>query len=401
MEKETKNKKTTSKKGATTKKKTTAKTTSNKANSGKKTMAEKKKVETAETKKTKPTVVKKNKLDCLKKYFKSDEQAIIVGGIILAVAILAYSIGFAVATKPIPTLSDGTEILAEIDGETITADDLYSQMKSRVGFGLFIEKIDNYIVNSKIEMDDDVLNYADNQMEQLKMQLEQQGEDFDTLITAWGFEDEDALYDYFTNERKRTILVNNYIRDNLTENEMKAYYENEIDGEMTVKHILIQPDYDTAETNEDFERADDEAMSKAEDLIERLNDGEDFDELAMEYSDDEGTADAGGLFGNFTKNQVVPEFWDASVALEDGEFSQNPVRSQYGYHIILRVEQSEKPDYEDVLDLIKDELLEEKRQTVENLEEKMMLEIRDEFNIVINDREIAREYEEYKRQIRQ
>ena len=398
MEKETKKKKNTTKKSSTAKKSTAKKGAPKKKNTNSKGA----KPEVKETNK----VVKAKKEDNIvlafvNKHFKDDKQAMIFGGIVIAVAILFYSVGFAIATKPIPTLEDGTQILAEIDGTVITADDLYSTMKDRAGFALLIEEIDSIIVSSKVEESEEVIAYADTQMEQLKMQLEQQGEDFESLLRSWGFENEDALYDYFKQEKMRTELVNNYIKDSLTENELKSYYNNEVDGSMTVRHILIQPDYDGAETNEEFEAADEAARARAAEIIEMLDDGADFEELAMEYSDDEGTAANGGLFSEFNKNEVVPEFWDGSIALEDGEYSQDPVRSQFGYHVIYRIEQSEKPEFEDVIDMIKDELLEEKRQTVENLEEKTMLEIREEFNIVINDRDILRDYEDYKRQIRQ
>ena len=404
MEKETKNKKKPASKKATTKKKAPAK----KVETAKKTTPKKvdKKIPVppkVEAKKEEPkvTVSKKinEKLNCLKKFFKDEKQAVIFGGLLVAVAILFYSVGFAVATKPIPQLSDGTEILAQIDEKTFTADELYQSIKGRFGFGVLLEKIDDYIVNEKIETNEDVIAYADSQMEQLKSQLEQQGEELENLLRAWGFENEEGIYQYFINERKRTMLVNDYIRENITDREIEEYYKNDITGEMTVKHILISPDYDGAETNEDFDAADEKALEKAKKLIERLNDGEDFATLAEEYSDDEGTKEFGGLFGGFTKNQVVPEFWDGSVALEDGEYTKEPVRTMYGYHIILRESMGEKPAMEDIIDEIKDELLEEKRQSVENLEEKIMIEIRATFNITINDRDILREYEEFKKRI--
>ena len=398
MEKETKKKRNTTKNSSAAKKSTTKRGATKKKESNSKGA----KPEVKETNKITKTKKESNiVLEFVNKYFKDDKQALIFGGIIIAVAILAASIGFAIAQKPIPTLEDGTQILAEIDGTVITADDLYSTMKERAGFAMLLEEIDSIIVRSKVEESEEVIAYADSQVEQLKMQLDQQGQDFDTLLRSWGFESEAELYDYFKQERMRTDLVNSYIKDNLTESEMKAYYNNDVDGEMTVRHILIQPDYDGAETNEAFEAADAQAIEKANEIIEMLNDGADFEELAIEYSDDEGTAANGGLFSGFNKNEVVPEFWEASINLEDGEYSQEPVRSQFGYHVILRIEQGEKPEYEDVIDMIKDELLEEKRQAVENLEEKTMLEIREEFNIVINDRDILRQYEDFKKQINQ
>ena len=414
MEKDKKNKSNTTKKSTAKKSAPTKKSTAKKSAPVKKSTAKKsttKKVNTSvqkkeTTKKPEVTIIKKEKkfdssqmLKSIEKIVKEEKQALMLGGIIIAVAILFYNVGFAIAEKPIPQLSDGTEILAEIDGKTFTADSLYEKMKGRVGFGVLLEEIDDYIVRNKVEETEEITEYAHNQLEQLKMQLTQQGEDFDSLILTWGFEDEDDLLDYFKYEKMRTEFINNYIKSTFTERQLKDYYNNEIDGAMNVRHILIQPDFDSAESEEEFTKAEEVALNKANDLIQRLNDGEDFVELAKLYSNDLGTADEGGLFEGFTKNQVVPEFWEGSISLEDGEFSQTPVQSQFGYHIIYRINQEEKADFDDIIDMIKNELLEEKRFSTENLEETIMIEIRDEYDIVINDPELLRSYNDYKKQM--
>jgi peptidyl-prolyl cis-trans isomerase SurA len=91
-----------------------------------------------------------------------------------------------------------------------------------------------------------------------------------------------------------------------------------------VRHILVKP---TEVLNE--EQARDLAVS----LKERINAGEAFGDLAKEYSDDIGSAQEGGELGWTNPGQMVPEFESAMAAAELNEITE-PVRSQFGWHIL-------------------------------------------------------------------
>lgn len=77
-----------------------------------------------------------------------------------------------------------------------------------------------------------------------------------------------------------------------------------------------------------------EVAEDAAAVLERARQGEDFAELAAEYSDDPGSAAQGGELGWFERGMMVPEFEDAAFALGPGEIS-DLVETGYGYHIIL------------------------------------------------------------------
>ena len=73
---------------------------------------------------------------------------------------------------------------------------------------------------------------------------------------------------------------------------------------------------------------------KAQDLLDRVLAGEDFEKLASENSEDGGSVNNGGLYKGVAKGSFVPEFENAALSLKDGEIYPQLVESSYGYHII-------------------------------------------------------------------
>lgn len=76
-------------------------------------------------------------------------------------------------------------------------------------------------------------------------------------------------------------------------------------------------------------------QAEAEDIIKQLNAGANFAQLAKEKSIDTGSKANGGELGYFTRGQMVQEFENAAFSQKVGTYSQTPVKTQYGYHIIL------------------------------------------------------------------
>ena len=99
---------------------------------------------------------------------------------------------------------------------------------------------------------------------------------------------------------------------------------------MTIRQVVIQPSATDA--------AMDSAQARAEALLERITAGEDFAQLAIEFSGDPGTAALGGDLGWFRRGRMVREFEDAAFTLLDGQVS-SVVATEFGFHII-KVERS-------------------------------------------------------------
>ncbi|MBS7020797.1 MAG: peptidylprolyl isomerase, partial [Firmicutes bacterium] len=178
----------------------------------------------------------------------------------------------------------------------------------------------------------------------------------------------------------------------LTEDEINNYYNDNIFGDMTVRHILIKPDVASDASDEDKKKAEEKALKEAKELIKKLDNGEKFEDLAKKESDDEGTKEDGGLLKDFSKDSVVSEFWDASYKLKDNEYTKEPVKSEYGYHIILRVSQKKKPALKEVKDTIEDTLVSEKISNDSNIEKETWKKIRKKYNLEIEDSEIKSGY---------
>lgn len=118
----------------------------------------------------------------------------------------------------------------------------------------------------------------------------------------------------------------------LSETEIEIYYrENQYRFEnperYQVRHILFA-------TMEKSEEESEEARKKAEEVLEQLRGGGDFEALAAEHSEDPANADTGGDLGWITPGSMVPEFEQAAFALQAGELSPEPVKTDYGYHLI-------------------------------------------------------------------
>lgn len=297
----------------------------------------------------------------------------------------------------IPKLENGEEVVAEIDGKSFTANELYDDLKTSYGTTFLVNMIDNYIANKEIETDDSAKEYAKNELENLKKQYELYQMDFEAAMKQAGYETEDQLLDEIILQYKKDKVVENYAKDQISNEEVENYYNENIFGEITAKHILIKPETTTDMSDDDKKAKEEEALNKAKDLINELNNGADFDTLAKENSADTGSASEGGLIKDFTKvgdNSVVTEFWDAAYNLKDGEYTSEPVKSSFGYHIILKVSQNERPSLEDTKDDILDTLVTNKLKSDDNLSAKYWSEIRKKYNLNIIDSNIKKVYDD-------
>jgi parvulin-like peptidyl-prolyl isomerase len=150
----------------------------------------------------------------------------------------------------------------------------------------------------------------------------------------------------------RNLLETDLLRDKLYEvvaNEVATTEE-----QVRARHILVRiiepeptptpdptgiptPTPDPSATPTPAPRDAAQALARIIEVQQKLGAGEDFAKLALEYSDDTGSATEGGDLGWFGRGMMVTEFEEAAFSLQPGQLS-NPVKTQFGYHLI-RVEE--------------------------------------------------------------
>ena len=210
----------------------------------------------------------------------------------------------------------------------ISKEDLYNKMKDRAGKqilrGMVLEKV--LVKNHKVD-DKEV----DKKVDEYKKQL---GDQFDAALKQQGF-----TKDSFKESVRAELAMDKAIESSITDKELKENYKPEIKA----SHILVK----------------DEATAKK--VKEELGQGKSFEELAKQYSEDKGSAEKGGDLGYFGPGKMVKEFTDAAYKLKKDEVSE-PVKSQFGYHIIKVTDIKEQKPFEEEKANIKKDLVEKKKQ---------------------------------------
>ncbi len=292
----------------------------------------------------------------------------------------------------IPKLENGEEVVASLDGKNFTANDLYNELKKQGGSSVLLNMIDTFITNQEITDSKEAKEYAASLIKQYKLSYEQNGADFEAALISNGYANEDEFKEVIATDYKKSEIAKKYIKADITDDELKDYYDNHISDELSVKHILIAPEVSDDATDEEKTNAENAALEKAKNLIEQLNNGADFDTLAKENSSDDATKDNGGVINNVVKEGYVTEFWNAAYALENGKYTTEPVKTQYGYHIIYKVSHTEKKSLDEMKDTLYNKIVSEKISNDSSLEQKTWVKIREKYNLAINDSTIDSTY---------
>lgn len=280
-------------------------------------------------------------------------------------------------------LKDGSEMAFKVNGKKVSSEKVYKLLKEKYAKNLMADEIDKIIFDTIYKDDEEIKSQVEEQLEYYKTQY---GDSWETTLKSAGYEDESVFEDELRLSFQRNKAVKDYIKENVTENEINSYYKDEYAGSISAKHILISTSNG---------RSEEEAEKEAKEIIKRLDKGEDFSEIAKEKSDDPGSKDNGGDLGYFGKGETVKEFEDAAYALNVDEYTKEPVKTSYGYHIILKTGQKDKAELKDVKDTIIDKIVEKKINEDKLIAVTALEKIRKDYGLKINDSILKREYKEY------
>ena len=153
-------------------------------------------------------------------------------------------------------------------------------------------------------------------------------------------------------------------------------------------------------TDEEKQEAEKKANDKIKEIYEKLDNNESFADVAKEYSEDNATKNDGGKIGTFSKGEMVDkfnqEFEEAAMNLKVDTWTKKVVKSNYGFHIIYKNEEKEKPKLEEVKGTIIDELVDKLIEGDTKAEYKAMIKLREDYGLTFNDDEISSQYENAK-----
>lgn len=284
----------------------------------------------------------------------------------------------------IATLKDGTQPVVKVNGETITADFLYEEMKKNYSISYLIEYIDKAILDKKYEETDEMKDEIEKTAQSYFDMYEQYyGMDEATFLSQNGFESKEQFLDVLKLDYRRKLYYDDYLKSQITDEQIQEYYDENVYGDINTQHILVS-------VNDDM--SDEDAKKLAEEIIGKLNEGKSFDEVREEYKDSVTYENL--KYVAFNAN-LESSFLEALEKLDENSYTKEPVKTSYGYHVIYRTDQKEKPSLEDVKDSVIEELCDELDASDENLYNKTLVKMREEAGLDFSDSVMKEKYEEY------
>ena len=310
----------------------------------------------------------------------------------IAGILITTLIAFLIWPDRIATLKDGTQPVVKVNKKTYTANDLYEDMKSYYSVSLLLDKIDNDLLTKMYpendKMTSEVKSNAEYYFNTYKQYYNYTQEQF---LEKNGFSSYDAFLDYLRLDYRRNKYLEDYIKKNLTENEIKKYYDENVFGDINTQHILVEVKSDS-DKDDSKKLSDEDAKKLAEEIITKLNDGTSWEQIQKDYKD------------KVTYEDLSYQSWDASLEesfmtalkkMDNNSYSEEPVKTSYGYHVIHRLDQKKKPTLKKSKDKIISNLISDKKSADSNLLYKSLISLRKEKNLNFSDTDMKAKYESY------
>ncbi|MHC4075748.1 MAG: peptidylprolyl isomerase [Planctomycetota bacterium] len=223
---------------------------------------------------------------------------------------------------------------------------ILQQLKERIRKQAIDTKITEYLLDEAVKkqnivVTDEELNaYFEELLAQQKMSMD----DFKALVAAYGQSlEEIRQWNRKSLSYKKIMKKKWHGKVDVNEADAQKFYIENLKKfttplQVRASHILISPD--TSDPNFDPNQAKAIAKSKINDLLLKVKDGNDFAELAKQYSSCP-SKEQGGDLNFFGKGQMVPEFENVAFQLQPGQVS-DVVETQFGYHIIKVTDRKEE-----------------------------------------------------------
>ena len=303
------------------------------------------------------------------------------------------TIGLLTGCGKIPTLSNGEEVIVEFDDGTMySVDEIWGDFKDQYALSVLLDKIDEKILEEKYYKDnkEDVETYLKSYETYFRSNYPDENE-MNSVLVENGYSSLDVLLkqqkiSYLTN-----LAVTDYAKTQVSDKDIKNYYKNETVGDIHCVHILVKPDgtdnSSDAKAKEKAEsilkaiKADIKSGTKALKAFEKYKDNEEVTYQDLDY---------------FNKGEMEEPFEEAAFALKKNEYSKTPVKTTYGYHLILKVDEKEKDKLENLKDSIVEKLAEEMiSENSTSTQAKAMAELRKKYGVDFKDSTLEEQYNRY------
>ena len=247
-------------------------------------------------------------------------------------------------------VKNGSKVAVSIKGNKYTATEYYEKIKED-NISKLIDTIDTDLLKKKIKTTSEETEDVNKQLEQVKQYYGEDEDNYKNILKQYfGVKTEKELKQKLSLEFKRNKAVEQYVQDNLKESEIKKYYNENVFGKVKASHILISVDSKKDATDEEKEEADKKAKETAEKVIKEL---------------------------------------------KVKEYTKEPVKTEFGYHIILKTDEEAKPKLKKVRSDIKEKLAKQKLDDDKSLYYESLKGIREKNKIKFNDDVLKTAYDNY------
>ncbi|WP_198440019.1 peptidylprolyl isomerase [Aerococcus urinae] len=261
------------------------------------------------------------------------------------------------------------------DDIKITQGQLNDQMKKVAGDQTLRQLILSEISKQEVGKDryKEIEQETDQQIAATKAQVGD-NDKFQNVLKSSGVPSEEAYKESLI----QYTLTQEALKKNIpvSDEELKKAYE-DYEPAAEISHILVEDE------------------NEAKDIIKQLDQGGDFSALAKEHSKDPGSKEKGGSLGQVEKGQMVKEFEDAAFKLNEGEYTKEPVKSQYGYHVIKLDKKGQKGSFEDEKDKLAEQVKNKKMQDPSTLLQ-VTSDLLKKYNIDIKDSDLKSALDQFK-----
>ena len=308
---------------------------------------------------------------------------------ILVVSILVTGCGKEIAVK------NGSKVAVSTKTEKYTATEYYNEIK-KDNISKLVDMLDKDLLYKKYKTDSKETEAIDKQIEQVKSYYGSDENTYQSMLKQYfGVDSEKDLKEKLKLEYKRNLAVEDYIKKNIKDSEIKKYYDEKVFGQVKASHILISINVKDGATDEEKKAAEEKALKKANKVIKELKNGKKFADLAKKYSDDKANSENGGDLGYFNLDEMVSEFSDAVKELKKDEYTKEPVKTEYGYHIILKTGEKDKAKLKTIKNDIIEKIKTQKLNDDPSLYYKALRGFREDNKIKWNDDTLKKAYNDY------